>query len=78
MQEGKITVPYMTIYVTEEQRERMKKLAEQLDANGVKLRDNRGTPSISALIRHLVDQEQKRLAAIAAQQAAANGEAGTS
>lgn len=60
MQQGTAYMPDMTLYVTEEQRADMKWLAEQLDAQGINIRDKRGNISYSALFRYLVEQEVTR------------------
>lgn len=44
-------MPDMTIYVTDEQRELMDQLFIDLDKLGIDMRDNRGNPSYSRLIR---------------------------
>lgn len=60
--EEKKPMSSLNIYVTDEHRERLPKIAEWLEKSGVpNLRDNRGNISISALIRYWTDKEWSRL-----------------
>jgi len=62
MQQTVKHMPDMTIYVTVAQREEMKSIAEQLDKQGIPVRDQRGNISYSALIRALVHEKAEALA----------------
>jgi hypothetical protein len=57
MQQGTPYMPDMTIYVTEDQRAEMKWLAEQLDQQGIDIRDKRGNISFSKMFRYLVSEK---------------------
>lgn len=47
----------MTIYMNEQDKEAAQKLMDKLIKQKVDVKDNRGNPSISKMLRHLVQQE---------------------
>jgi len=52
----------MTIYVNDTDKKALQHLMAILLAQGVDVRDNRGEPSVSKMLRHLVQQELAKAA----------------
>ncbi len=50
-------MPHMQLYLKDDDREKMKRLAGKLEDHGVNLRDQRGNVSFSKMVRYLVEKE---------------------
>lgn len=50
----------ISLYIQPEYRDKAARLIDRLNGQGVRLVDQKGNPSLSALFRYLIDQELNR------------------